>query len=319
MTTTDRESLIRAYLDGSASDEQIRELDRLLAEDGGARQALVNEAAFDAQIRVIIQRQEQSRGGGRGVIHPRFKYAALATAAGLALAVGVAWYMITTRPTTPSPALVRVAVTPAPIAVSPAAPPVVPTVAPAPVPEVPVAEALGMVASVQGAVSLLSPHQTEGVAVHAQIPIAAGDILTVGSNAEAHVQYADGSQLIVHARTRLSFEPSAGGKLVQLGYGALDADIVPQPAGHAMVLFTKWLTADVLGTQFRLIDDGKSSWLAVKTGHVRVADNAKGNRIEVPGGRYAKVSESEFWGPFPAKTCPYWQGASHRAVGDKYP
>lgn len=322
MTTTDRDSLIRVYLDGSASDEQVRILDRLLAEDPAARKLLVSEAAFDSQLGAFLKRQENLRaaGGGRRLIRPRFVYTALAAAAGVALAVGLAWVAFTVRPAS-QPALARSANAPATAIQPPAAPvvPVAPVVPPAPAPQVPAAESLGMLASVHGAVSLASSHQRESVSAHAQSPIAVGDTLTVGSNSEARVQYADGSQLIVHARSRLSFEPSSGGKLVQLDYGALDADITPQPAGHTLVLYTKRLTAEVIGTQFRLIDDGKASWLAVKTGHVRVTDNTKGHPVEVPGNGYVMVSERQSWGPFPAKTCPYWRAASQKAVGDKYP
>ena len=157
------------------------------------------------------------------------------------------------------------------------------------------------------------------MAAHAQSPIAVGDTLTVASNSEARVQYADGSQLIVHAQSRVSFEPSTGGKLVQLDRGALDANIVPQPADRSMVLYTKRVTAEVIGTQFRLIDDGKASWLAVKVGHVRVTDNTKGSQVEVTENRYSMYSDRQSWGPFPAKTCPYWKAACQKAVGDKYP
>ena len=125
--------------------------------------------------------------------------------------------------------------------------------------------------------------------------------------------------MIVYARTKLSFEPSVGGKLVQLDRGAIDAEIMPQPTNRTMVLYTVRLTAEVIGTQFRLIDDGKSSWLAARSGHVRVTDNANGGRIDVPGNRYARIGGGEDWGPFPATTCPYWRAACQAAVGDKYP
>lgn len=320
MTSTDRETLIRAHLDGSASDEQVRELDRLLAADASARQALLNESAFESQIRVVLHREGTAHdaGGGRRPLRPRFVLKALAAAAGLALAVGVAWYAVTSRPATSS-ASVRVAVASSP-AVSPPVAPVAPPVVPlATAPELPPVEALGVVSHVQGMVTLVSSRQPEGVTARDQRSIAAGDILTVGSNAEARVRYTDGSQLIVYARTRLSFEPSAGGKLVQLDQGAVDADIMPQPTNRTMVLYTARLTAEVIGTQFRLIDDGRSSWLAVKTGHVRVTANTRGSPVEVTGNRYAKIGEGRNWGPFPAKTCPYWKAASSKAVGDRYP
>ena len=159
MTNGERESLIRVYLDGSATDEQVRELDQLLAADAAARRELLGESAFDAQVRVVLQRQAELRVAvGRKSVRPRFVIGALAVAAGLVLAVGVAWYAGTARPPV-SPA--RVVVVPGP-AIGPAIGPIAPAVPPAPV--IPAPEVVGMLTRIQGAVSLVSPHEHEGVA-----------------------------------------------------------------------------------------------------------------------------------------------------------
>jgi ferric-dicitrate binding protein FerR (iron transport regulator) len=79
------------------------------------------------------------------------------------------------------------------------------------------------------------------------------------------------------------------------------------------------MLAEVRGTQFRAIEDGAASWLAVRSGNVRVRRDVDGKRVDLSKGRYVVVHPSAPFGPIPAAQCPYWRSRCRLSVGDQYP
>lgn len=116
----------------------------------------------------------------------------------------------------------------------------------------------------------------------------------------------------------MSFDSSGGGILLQVIEGVVDAVVERQPSGRPMVIYTGRMTAQVVGTELRVIDEKESSWLAVKSGHVLVFRNADGRRVGVSEGNYATVNPRVPFGRIPVG-CPIWRGECRDLVGDQYP
>lgn len=303
--------LIRAYLDSEATESDLRALDHRLALEPRTRQALLEEATFDVQLRAALKRQVEGGGGvpsagegggqrsGVSRFHSLALGGALAAAAALAVVLGwVWWHVPASRGAGPAADGV---VRPVPSSVAP----------PRPSP-------LAVVMQARGRILLSSPGRPESVAVHESTAIVPGDVMDVGRDAKALVQYADGSRLVVYGGTRLSFDSSGGGILLQVIEGVVDAVVERQPSGRPMVIYTGRMTAQVVGTELRVIDEKESSWLAVKSGHVLVFRNADGRRVGVSEGNYATVNPRVPFGRIPVG-CPIWRGECRDLVGDQYP
>lgn len=306
--TEDRERLVRRYLDGEASPDEAREVDRLARDDAGFRRDLLAEAALDVQLAKAEGWRGELAAAGKGpALRPRFlKITLLAAAAVLVLGFGVVWYIATMEPITII---------------------VVPTAAlkerqrtqqPAAIPLRPTRELVAVVESVQGQATLRSSDSLETLQVNENGGIAEGDTLGTTSNSQVRVLYPDGTRLIVYSHTRLEFVAAAGGKLLQLDGGSVDVSVTPQPEGQPLQIYTTLLTAEVKGTEFRAIAEQTSSWVAVRSGSVRVFRHSDGRNCVLKRGTYAVIKKGMPFGAVPA-TCPLWQGECRSAVGDRYP
>jgi ferric-dicitrate binding protein FerR (iron transport regulator) len=77
------------------------------------------------------------------------------------------------------------------------------------------------------------------------------------------------------------------GKRLHLEKGVLDASVAPQPEGRHMVVTTERAKAEVVGTRFRLWDDGRMTWLEVTEGEVLLTRTPDGEAVSVGAGRLA--------------------------------
>lgn len=303
---TDKDGLIRNYLDGAASAEESREVDRLVQTDPGFRRDLLSEAAVDARLGAALVWPGEIARSRQQVLRPVFLRTALtAAAAVLVLGFGLVWYIATMKPIT-------IVVMRTPVRIEKTE-----LNQPAPLPPAP--ELLGRIVRVQGTVLESGPDARERETVRENSPVAAGCIIEIGKEGQAEVEYVDGTRLVLYKNTTLAFDPSCGGKLLHLVRGGVDSSVVPQPAGEPLKLYTEGMTIEVRGTEFRTIADSNTTWMAVRSGTVRVYRHTDGRTAIVPAGGYVTLKKGMPFTAIPAKTCPSWQGASKAAAGGRYP
>ena len=97
----DRENLITAYLEGTASPEQVREVDRLVQSDPTFRRDLLVEGVVDSRLAAGVTWSADIFRFRQLVLRNRFFRSALcAAAAVLVLGFGLVWYIGNTKPIT---------------------------------------------------------------------------------------------------------------------------------------------------------------------------------------------------------------------------
>jgi ferric-dicitrate binding protein FerR (iron transport regulator) len=306
MVSDDQRQLIRAYLDGSASEDQVRELNRLLAEDREVRCALLDESAFDARLRMILTRQRRSAAGletargSRKAKRTRYILACVAAAASLLVAVGVAWH---------ARMIHRAGGTDARCAAS----------TPSPVQQ-PAAPAIGRLMAMSGDVRMGPAGGGErAIAAAAGAEVHPGDTVITATNASAQFAYADGSTLQIYRGSALVLGRSDLGPTLELRSGAMDASIRKQPDGQHLRILGNFLHADIVGTEFRLMSDSKSVWLGVRKGEVAVTRVADGQKVSLGTGNYAAVSPQWPYMRMDARVCPVWKSICRQATDSAYP
>ena len=303
---TDKEGLIRNYLDGAASAEESREVDRLVQTDPGFRRELLSEAAVDARLGAALVWPGEIARSRQQVLRPVFLRTVLtAAAAVLVLGFGLVWYIATMKPIT-------IVVMRSPERVEKIA-------ASGAIPMPPAPELLGRITRVQGTVLESGPDARERGTMQENNPVVAGCTIEVGKEGQAEVEYVDGTRIVLYKNTTLAFDPSSGGKLLHLTKGAVDSSVVPQPAGEPLKLYTEGMTIEVRGTEFRTIADSNTTWMAVRSGTVCAYRHKDGRTAIVPAGGYVTLKKGMPFSAMPAKTCPLWQGASKAAAGGRYP
>lgn len=301
--------LVRAYLDGTASDDEVLALDRMLRDDAALRSAMLGEAAFDVHLRMALQRAQPELGKLPAAVRlparrrQRMVWGLVAAAAGIALVVGSMWWRWG-RQAAPAMLGKDVALTQTNSQVT----------------AMQLVEPVARVVSVRGIARLSGGGFGEGLQVGAEgADIGPDAVLDVARHGVARVAYPDGSRLTIHGGGRVVFPASGSGKTLQVDEGAVDAVVCPQPPDLPMVVYTARLTVRVAGTEFRVITDKAASWVAVRSGRVRVFRHSDGSRLDLASGRYATVNPKVPFGSIPAKTCPVWQGQCQLTVGDRYP
>lgn len=304
----DRENLIRAYLEGTASLEEVREVDRLVQEDPLFRRDLLAEGALEAGLGTSMIWADDIFRFRQLFLRARFLRPVLAAAAAvLVLGFGLVWYIGNVKP-------ISVVITRSPVRIEKPIEVREVTSLTAPVPEL-----VARVTRVTGSVSIEGSDSREWSRVCENSPIALGYTLVVASNSQVEATYDDGSVLILYGSTRLTFEPSASGKLLRLGKGCVDARVAVQPADEPMRVYTAQLTVQVKGTEFRAIAQGDKTWVAVKSGSVMVFRHSDGRKADVSRGCYL-VDGIKQW-PFAAipTSCPVWKGECMAVAGNLYP
>lgn len=123
----------------------------------------------------------------------------------------------------------------------------------------------------------------------------AGQGLEVGGvPGEAVVEYADGTRLVLGPDTivqKLDLGEGAG-KSLWLEKGTLTAEVVRQPQGRPMVLFTPQAEATVLGTTLILSAGARSTRLEVTEGKVRLTRSKDKKSVLVSKGHFAVSAPS---------------------------
>jgi ferric-dicitrate binding protein FerR (iron transport regulator) len=219
-----------------------------------------------------------------------------ALAAGIMAAVLAGWQLFQT----PKPSVVRAI--------------------PAPAPPAETRPVAGLLTRTGGEVWVAPAGRTNANPVSdAQATLYSGDAIRTGSNTVARFTYPDGSSLAIYHDTRLMVGLTNSALRLEVAYGAVDAAIRPQPAGRDMLVTTKFMRSDIVGTEFRLMVDSTSAWLGVREGKVEVTRVSDGQKILLGQANYAAVHPQWPYMKMNPLVCPVWKGVCQRAAGTAYP
>jgi hypothetical protein len=137
-----------------------------------------------------------------------------------------------------------------------------------------------------------------GILDGARSPLAAGHVLvagegieTSGKGAQAVLEYADGTRVVLGADTGLARLEHRGGKRVVLTQGVLAAEVAKQPADEPMVFATPNAEARVLGTRLTIVVTPASTRLEVREGRVRLVRSSDGASVEVGPDHFAVAAK----------------------------
>ena len=122
-----------------------------------------------------------------------------------------------------------------------------------------------------------------------------GDQLITPPGATVVVRYRDGTLVKFDSETTGRFptmESATAGKLVQLDFGRLSAEVAPQPPGRPMVFQSSTASAEVLGTalELRVADD--QTQLTVTEGRVRLTRGGDRKSVVVAKDEFAVADAS---------------------------
>lgn len=114
----------------------------------------------------------------------------------------------------------------------------------------------------------------DGVELLPKTMLKAGDVVITGDSGSAQIEYLDGTQITLRARTELAQlkqEDRKDSKLLDLLRGEIEADFAPQPSDAPAVLTTPHARIDVIGTKFVLNVFDDYTRLEMQKGKVRMA------------------------------------------------
>ncbi|MEI6807230.1 MAG: FecR family protein [bacterium] len=95
--------------------------------------------------------------------------------------------------------------------------------------------------------------------------------------------YPDGSRIQVLEKTRIMTSAGTNLKLVQLDSGTLFASIAPQKGGRKLIFSTPHAVMRIVGTQFRLSSDDKTSRVDVEEGKLVFTSKENNQTVVVTG------------------------------------
>jgi hypothetical protein len=333
MKEPEAERLIDGYLDGTATPEQIEQLDARLQADGRIRRELLREAATQTQLRVLLRAVAEAEeaapaavpaaaagagaaehapaGAERNLRFPRrlTRLAlplAIAAGAMLALGVGFLWKQHQAG----NAASARNARSGQPAAAQ--------AKGLAPLPAWQRAPSLGSIVSVDGSATWTT-RGAETATVRAGEAFVEGDRLIVGRDGTVSLQYADGTKLRLYRGSVVRFASVQQAKRLAMEQGAMDAVVVPQPTNALMVAQTAVAEARVRGTEFRMLAGTNSCWLGVKKGAVDLTRRGDGRTIRVTDTHYSAVTADWPFANMTMAVCPVWQRLCVLTTGDPYP
>jgi len=141
------------------------------------------------------------------------------------------------------------------------------------------AELVGRLTRVEGAVDILPNGQLPAVAARQGGAVQKGDFIRTKSNARAEITFNDGSVVKIAQRSRIDVgEYSASGRKLALPRGKVQAVVVPAAAGsapHSFEIRTPNAIAGVRGTSFYVYHQGNVTGVAVIEGVVHTASLAR--------------------------------------------
>ncbi len=310
---TDEPAAVGAYLDGTATPEQVASLDAVLRADVAARRQLLAEAMLRLRISDVLTRTADPEVRPASPVAGRTRpgWWILARAAGLVAAalLGVAAWRVY-RP--------RSGFAPQPTAVVRTAARGLPRMVPL--------DALARrpgamhVTACAGRAWVQSDWDERAVAVSSGMVVQAGVRLVTEADGALRARLTDTGDLQAFGRTVWSCFVTNGVAGVRLAGGAIDFSVRPRSAavGEAFTVLTRDLAVRVQGTEFRVLADAGSSWVGVRSGVVEVCHLASHRRVRLAAGQYLSTHPQLPLQALSAE-CPYWRAACREATGGAYP
>ena len=265
--SVNREDLFDRHLRGELNESETAELKRLLAGDGAAARAFI-EHVNETNLIIRVGSQLQSAEAARNVV--RLNAAPKSPARARRV-----WLRVTAA----AACVIGLAV----VAVTLSRPPVRPS----------------------GADGFLSGGSVQVVRAGVLLDddvifLQPGDLITASTNETAVIAYEnEPTQIEVFPGALVRCGNSASGKEFELRRGGLRAHVSPQPAGKPMRITTAHAQATVVGTEFVVRADERTTKLDVFQGKVELAGRAVAKKVLVNGG--------------------YWTSATSSGVGDARP
>jgi ferric-dicitrate binding protein FerR (iron transport regulator) len=272
--------LLARYLDGTASPEELAELDRRLINDPATARQLLGAAGDDLAIRRALSAKaaalpsavDVSTAAPRPVrrgwfIGPRVAWAA---AAAVMLLAG-SWY-VATRSSEPAPTLV-------------VDPSTAKSVDPSPV-------RVATLTSVGTGVTVERNGRTE--VIPAGGVLTASDRIRTGATDGTQFAFADdGTSVRVQPSSTVGVSlEAAGGKRLDLAAGAVTCDVARQQPGKPLVVQASSAQVVVVGTKFTVRTAGQLSQIEVEHGTVRVTRLGDGASVDVSAGEFVVVGKT---------------------------
>jgi len=287
----DLDILLTRYFDGSAGEGEVASLERHLTSDPAAAKALLSAArqelafrdahglrlaagaaplsvqaageleaiadATPATARTETALNETNDNASRWRIR---SWRPWAVAASLLLVAGLVWYVVHPGPANPLVVHPNTSGSGAAVAtVEPAGPGVV--------------------------------IERDGIAtpIDRNTALSANDRLRTGSAGATFSYQAETTRVTLGAASVLGISNDSSGKKLDLVAGTVDCEVEKQQPGQALVVATPQARVRVVGTQFRVITNGRLTRIEVGHGAVRVTRLADGATVYVSGGEFVDV------------------------------
>jgi len=301
--TDELDILLTRYFDGSASPEDVATLDRRVAADPSAAQALLSASRQDLALRGVMSRDSHgavhSNAGATDIVHSltvaarpiadhetsgwRLRsWRPWAAAASLLLVAGVIWFTIQANRSNPQQA---------------ASPSTTPAVTDA----VATVEPLGPGVYIE--------HNGVSTPADRVATLSRSDRLHTGSSAGAVFSYpAEQTRISIGPAATVAIANEPSGKKLELITGVVDCQVEKQQPGKSMVIATSQARVKVVGTAFRVTTANQLTRIEVSHGTVRVTRAVDGATVDVSGGEFVDVGIDASTRPTAAAGLPVARG-----------
>jgi ferric-dicitrate binding protein FerR (iron transport regulator) len=148
--------------------------------------------------------------------------------------------------------------------------------------------------------------------------LSGGTIEGTGPHSWAELEFNDGSKFMVFGSSMLTFSDH-GQKELRLREGSFSATVVPQPVGKPMLVHTRSVTLEVVGTQFEVETELALTALDVNEGMVRVKRLSDGAEVDVPANHHVTATAEGDMSPTRiADTVHQWKSLLNSAPEGMY-
>lgn len=148
---------------------------------------------------------------------------------------------------------------------------------------------IGRLSPLAGEVQIVSGEEVRAVSRESEVHTGA-TIHVVGLLGLAALRLDDATEISLAGETRIECRRDAGQTTVILHEGYLSANVMPQAAGHPLLIRTASAELRVLGTRLAVSADHETAELGVQHGRVYLKRLTDGKTLEVGGGQCAVVS-----------------------------
>ncbi len=120
------------------------------------------------------------------------------------------------------------------------------------------------------------------------------------------LEFVDGSTVMIAGASMLTYADH-GQKVLHLKDGSVSADVIPQPSGKPMLVYTRSARLEVLGTQFKVETDATSTLLDVNKGKVSLKRLSDDRTVDVSANQRVFASaESKLQPAIIPESVAYW-------------